>query len=116
MKVARLPNRPSDLLELRSDLGLSAPARLSFDVACVEYDERMDYEIHATKEVELSPEEAKADRNRKPTKTVRANSQSALMHMLGVPVYEDDESDSEATSVMARAASWFRQLARWPED
>ena len=45
---------------------------LSFDIACVAFDERFQLEHDATKEVELTPEERKRDY--KTTKLVPANS------------------------------------------
>ena len=83
---------------------------LSFDVACVEFDERFQLELEATKEVELTPEERKAEYV--PTKLVAANDHRELNRMLGIPV-DDDEAEATAGDQMTRAAEWFRQRAGW---
>lgn len=106
MKVCRLPHRPSQVMRLREELGLTGQACLSFDVACVEFDERFQLELDATKEVELSEDELRSRDKAKPTKTVAANSHAQIMHFLALPVTDDDETIDQ--NVMTAAADWFR--------
>lgn len=95
---------------LRQEMNLDPWSCLSFDVACVEFDERFQLEHDATKEVELTPEEIKQDY--RPTKLERVNDHKTLMRLLAIDV---DEAEDEATAAdqMTRAAAWFRQLTGW---
>lgn len=106
MKVCRLPRRPSKILRLKKEYGLSARARLSFDVACIEFDERFQLELDATVEVPLTDEEKR--KPYVPTKTEPANTHDQLMAMLGLALDEDGVDGDVKASVMNRAADWFR--------
>lgn len=87
---------------------------LSFDVGCVEFDERFTIEMERTKEVDMTPEEIRKRDDRKATKLEPANSHAVLMQLLGVPT---DEIDVAAPfDQMQHAAAWFRQQAGWPSE
>lgn len=90
---------------------------LSFDVACVEYDERFTLELERTKDVPLTPEEIKQRERQKPTKLEPAHSHALLMRLLGIATDTETALGPEAPmDQMQQAAAWFRQLAGWSTE
>lgn len=87
VEVARLPQRPSDLLEMR-EAGYGAATRLGFDLAVVSFANRFDDIRRETVE-----RPAPDHRNRKPTVQVPKHTHRELLRMLGIV---DDGSEASA--------------------
>lgn len=115
MKIAKLPSRPSHLLEL-PDAGYSKQTCLAFDLACVEFDESYDRALNATIQKPLS----KSERKRPPTKSVPKYSKERLMQFLGL-MDEDEirqqdltrltpQEEDEVASILAGDSDWLNSL------
>ena len=79
MKVARLPNRPSDLIGMPT-AGCDPWTCLDFDFGCVSFDEEWTRYRSETDTVPLT----KAEREAKPTKQVPRHDEEALRRFLGL--------------------------------
>lgn len=91
-------------------MGLDWGECLSFDVACVAYDERFDQELKATKEVPAP------QTKRQPTIPVPLHEQEELMRMLGFSkedIEQTMESEAEDPRVTALVDDILRGSAAW---
>lgn len=107
MELCRLPQRPSDLLEMR-DAGYGPRARLALDLAVVGFANR--FEALRQETVERP---APDHRNRKPTIRVPKYSERQLLEFLGIAVGADRPATESAWSVPLTDGDWD---ALWGED
>lgn len=105
-------------MNLNTEMTFSPWACLSFDVACVEYDERLQQEIEATREEPLSPEERK--REYVPTQTLAVNDRDTILRMMGLtPDTAGDTAVPRPTvpaNTMSAAAAWLQSQTDWPAE
>jgi hypothetical protein len=94
-------------------MGYSPDACLSFDVACVEYDERFQHELERTRWVPLASE-----RDSKPMTQVPFHEHATLLRLLGLappPSAPETPVSPEAHRVSAMADDVLRGTADWLE-
>jgi hypothetical protein len=87
---------------------MDARTCLSFDVACVEFEERFAQERDATQEIPLSESDVRARDRSRQTKTVPLHSHARLMHFLGLADGDDRVTDTLDPDLMVSAAAWFQ--------
>jgi hypothetical protein len=96
IEVCRLPQRPSDVLQMRAS-GYGPKARLAFDVACVSFANQ--FERMRDETVERPAPEMK---HRKPTVLAPKYSHRELLGFLGIEV-----KDRDAAAAMATGQGWM---------